>query len=155
MVHHAARADVCMMAPAVINASVDQCFWKQMHNWYTDGVRYVEWIDFQAPLLRRDIVEIIREYDEILLYGWGQDIEAGMVADDHGLKVGVADNICITHLNSQTLRKGVVDLEGNPLSSEEYCRRAEHGMFEFMKKTGRLEKFTNFRNRAANYVCES
>jgi hypothetical protein len=151
MVEQAEAADVCMLAPAVINAEMSQCNWKQMHNWLSGGVRYVPWIDFQAPMLRRDIVEIIGSYSSELIYGWGPDFLSGMIAEEHDLKVGVSDSICIAHLNSQTLREGVVDLEGNPLDSVEYCRRAESGMNNFMRNDGRWDKFTQFKEDAANY----
>lgn len=86
-----------------------------------------------------------------LIYGWGNDILTGMIAKEHNLKVGVTDRVCITHLNSQTINKGVTDLEGNLLTNSEYCRRAEGGMMEYMQKTKRWDMFQQFRYNAATY----
>jgi hypothetical protein len=151
MIQEAIDNDVCQLSPAIINASVEQCFWRQMHNWMSGKTRLVEWIDFQAPLLRRDICEIVKEYPMELIYGWGNDILTGMIAHENKLKVGVTDRVCITHLNSQTINKGVVDLEGNPMTNSEYCRRAEGGMMEYMQKTGRWNMFQQFRYNSATY----
>lgn len=151
MIAEAEHNNLSVLSPAVINTSIDQCYWKQMHNWMSGGVRLVEWVDFQAPLLRRDICEIVQEYPIDLIYGWGNDILTGMIAAEHNLKVGVTDRACIAHMNSQTMRKGVVDLDGVPMTSEEYCKRAETNMFECMKKLGKWETFMSYRHNAANY----
>jgi hypothetical protein len=151
MIQEAIDNDVCQLSPAIINASVEQCFWRQMHNWMSGKTRFVDWIDFQAPLLRRDICEIVKEYPTELIYGWGNDILTGMIAHENKLKVGVTDKVCITHLNSQTINKGVVDLDGNPMTNSEYCRRAEGGMMEYMQRTGRWNMFQQFRYTSATY----
>jgi len=151
MVSEAESFDLCTLSPSVTNASIDQCYWKQMHNWMSGNTRTVEWVDFQAPLLRRDICSIVNQYPVELIYGWGNDILTGMIAADHGLKTGVTDIVCMTHLNSQTINKGVVDLDGNLLTNQEYCRRAETGMMEYMQSSGRWETFMRFRHNAANY----
>lgn len=151
MLDEAIQNDVCQLSPAIINASVDQCFWRQMHDWMSGKTRLVEWIDFQAPLLRRDICEIVKEYPMELIYGWGNDILTGMIAHENNLKVGVTDKVCIAHLNSQTINKGVTDLDGNILTNSEYCRRAETGMMDYMQKTNRWEMFQSFRYNAATY----
>jgi hypothetical protein len=45
------------------------------------GLRDVRWIDFQAPLIRRDILENIQQFPMELMYGWGLDFYAGCVAE--------------------------------------------------------------------------
>jgi len=123
--------------------------------WMSGGTRLVEWIDFQAPMLRRDICDLIRVYPSDLLYGWGNDFLTGMVAKQQNLKTGVTDKCCIAHLNSQTLNKGIEDLEGKTLSSQEYCARAEQGMMSYMRlDPERWEVFQSFRHNAANYSYE-
>jgi hypothetical protein len=155
MLHEAETHDMCTLSPAIINASISQCYWKQMHNWMTGGVRQVDWVDFQAPLLRRDICEVINAYPTELIYGWGNDILTGMIAEEHNLKTGVTDKVCITHLNSQTMEKGVVDLEDNPITTREYCARAETNMFNYMQTTGRWDKFLSYRDAASSYTYTS
>jgi len=151
MLQEAVTHDMCQLSPAVINASVSQCHWKQMHMWMSGTTRPVEWIDFQCPLLRRDICEAIQEYPIDLIYGWGNDIYTGMVAKELGLKTGVTDLVCVTHLNSQTMNKGVTDLEGNMLTSQEYCRRDESSMMQYMSNSKYWQGFNEFRQNAANY----
>ena len=55
MLSEAEENDVCQLSPSIINATIPQCYWKQMHMWMSGGTRLVEWIDFQAPMLRRDL----------------------------------------------------------------------------------------------------
>lgn len=151
MLKEATIHDMCQLSPAVVNASVAQCHWKQMHMWMSGTTRTVEWIDFQCPLLRRDICETIREYPIELIYGWGNDIYTGMIAKEFGLKTGVTDLVCVTHLNSQTMNKGVTDLDGNSLTPHEYCRRAESNMMNYMHGSKYWDTFNQFRNNAENY----
>lgn len=146
--------DMSVLSPVVINASIEQCHWKQMHNWMTGGTRKVDWVDFQAPLLRRDICEIIKEYPMELIYGWGNDFLTGIVAKENNLNVGVTDKVCIAHLNSQTMNKGILDLEGNFITTKEYCRRAEVGMLSCMERLGKWDIFNQFKSAAANYHYE-
>ena len=68
----AKESDAAVYSPTTINASIDQCFWKQMWNW-GNGLRKVKWIDFQCPLLRRDILEKINHFPDELIYGWKED----------------------------------------------------------------------------------
>jgi len=156
MIDEAEKHNLCTLSPAVINASIAQCHWKQMHNWMSGGVREVEWVDFQAPLLRRDICEIVNEYPIELIYGWGNDILTGMIAEEHDLKTGVTDKVCIGHLNSQTIEKGgIVDLDGTVLDNSEFCRRAESRMFNYMRNSGKWDMFLSYRENAANYTYRS
>jgi hypothetical protein len=152
MLEEAEKNDVCQLSPAVINMSIAQCFWRQMHNWMSGGTRLVDWIDFQAPLLRRDVCELIGQYPMELIYGWGNDLLTGIISKENNLKVGVTDRVCIGHLNSQTLNKGITDLDGTPLTNSQYCQRAEQGMMEYMQMSGRWDIFNQFRHNAATYT---
>lgn len=152
MLEEAEKNDVCQLSPSIINMSIAQCFWRQMHNWMSGGTRLVDWIDFQAPLLRRDICELVGQYPMELIYGWGNDLLTGIISKENNLKVGVTDRVCIGHLNSQTLNKGVIDLDGTPLTSSEYCKRAEQGMMTCMQMSGRWDIFNQFRHNAATYT---
>ena len=53
-IREAKESDAAVYSPAIINAQTSQCHWRQMWNWGV-GLRDVWWIDFQSPLLRRDI----------------------------------------------------------------------------------------------------
>ena len=57
------------------------------------------------------------------------------------------ENTITTELN-----KGIEDLEGKTLSSQEYCARAEQGMMNYMRLDyERWDTFQSFRHNAAIY----
>lgn len=118
----AKETDASVYSATVINASKEQCHWKQMWNW-GKGLREVRWIDFQAPLLRRDILEKIKRYPDELIYGWGVDFYTGCVAEEHELKTIISDNNTIAHMNSLTFKENKVNIGVN-----EFCRNAETNM---------------------------
>ena len=75
-----------------------------MWNWGT-GLREVRWIDFQCPLIRRDVLELIQQYPNELIYGWGLDFYTGCITETNGLKTIVSDTNTITHMNSLTFKQ--------------------------------------------------
>jgi GT2 family glycosyltransferase len=115
-------ANASVYSPSIINASIDQCHWKQMWNW-GKGIREVKWIDFQAPLLRRDILERIVRFPDQLVYGWGLDFYTGCIAETDGFKTVVSDTNTICHMNSLTFKENKIDI-----GVDEFCRQAEHNM---------------------------
>jgi len=118
----AKKTDASVYSPTIINASKEQCHWKQMWNWGND-LREVRWIDFQAPLLRRDILEKIQKFPNELIYGWGIDFYTGCIAEKYDLKTVVSDNNTITHMNSLTFKENKINI-----GVEEFCHRAESNM---------------------------
>lgn len=125
----AKESDAAVYSPSVINASIDQCNWKQMWNW-GKGLREVKWIDFQAPLLRRDVLETIKQYPIELIYGWGNDLYTGCITEQRGLKTVVSDTNTICHLNSQTFKQNKVNI-----GVQEFCARAEKNMFDYFRNS--------------------
>jgi len=77
--------------------------WKQMQNWACKGTRNVKWIDNQAPLFHRKLVEEIRTFDDSLIYGWGQELVCYDLCIEKGWKIGVCDHISILHYAKQTI----------------------------------------------------
>lgn len=118
----ATQSDAAVYSSTVINASIDQCRWKQMWNW-GKGLREVRWIDFQAPLLRRDILEKIQQYPAELIYGWGVDFYTGCIGETMNLKTVVSDTNTITHMNSLTFKENKINI-----GVDEFCRNAENNM---------------------------
>jgi len=121
----AQMVDAAVYSPSIINASIEQCHWKQMWNW-GKGIRYVRWIDFQSPLIRRDILQEIKQFPEQLIYGWGLDFYAGCVAEKLKLRTAVSDTNTICHLNSQTFKQNKINI-----GVDEFCRMAEKNMNEY------------------------
>ena len=121
-IREAKESNAAVYSSTVINASIEQCRWKQMWNWGKD-LRDVRWIDFQAPLLRRDILEKIKQYPAELIYGWGLDFYTGCIAETNNLKTVVSDNNTIAHMNSLTFKENKINI-----GVDEFCRNAETNM---------------------------
>ena len=138
--------DSAVYSPSVINAEISQCNWKQMYNWGSNTVREVRWIDFQCPILRRDICEIIHQYPDKLVYGWGLDFYTGVMAETHGLKTHVSDKQAVAHLNSQTFRRGKINI-----GVEEFCKRAEFGLYDYFSTSDYNELYYDLRNWGEDY----
>ena len=142
----AIQADAAVYSPSVINASIDQCHWKQMWNW-GKGLREVRWIDFQCPLLRRDILQEIERFPQQLMYGWGLDFYAGCVAEKLGLKTIVSDTNTICHLNSQTFKQNKINI-----GITEFCRNAETSMHNYFSNSEFNSLYYNLRTYGENYT---
>ena len=89
--------------------------WRQMMNWGSPRPRIVKWIDNQAPMFHRKIIEAIGQFPQELYIGWGQDMICNDVCRDHNWKIAVCDHICILHYGKQTLLKNqLFSLETEP-----------------------------------------
>lgn len=143
----AVDSNSAVYSPSIINASSDQCHWKQMWNW-GKGLRSVKWIDFQSPLLRRDVLEMIQQYPSDLIYGWGLDFYTGCITEENGLITTVSDNNTICHLNSQTFKQNKIDI-----GISEFCRNAEYNMNKYFKSSEHSDRYFDLRNYGENYEC--
>lgn len=132
-------------SPAVINASIEQCKWKQMWNWGTGDVRAVKWIDFQCPFLHREICKIIKEYPQQLIYGWGLDFYTGIIASQNEMRIGVDDFYTLCHLNSQTFKQNKINIGIN-----EFCRNAQSNMEVYFDRHYK-DEFRDLWTYAENY----
>ena len=140
------KSNAAVYSPSIINASIDQCHWKQMWNW-GKGLREVDWIDFQCPLIRRDVLEIIQQYPSELIYGWGLDFYTGCITQENNLKTVVSDNHTICHLNSQTFKQDKIDI-----GVSEFCQRAENGMNKFFLNSQYKSLYYKLRKHGENYI---
>lgn len=138
--------DFAVASPAVLQPELGQCHWKQMHNWGAKETRPVQWIDFMCPILRRDVIEKIGQYDMDMMYGWGLDQYTGVVCEDNNWKTGVTDLLSIIHFSAQTTKDGKSDI-----SLQEYCNRAERGVFVFFDKINELNRLARMREFGVNY----
>ena len=135
-----------IISPAVIQPEKNQCFWPTMHCWNSDVVRDVPWIDFQCPLIHRDLIEEIGQFDEDLVFGWGNDVYSGVVCESKGWKMGVVDFCTAIHLSNATVQKN----KDNPIIKN-YNAYAEQGMVKFFQKIDKMKDLVEFRNKAQNY----
>lgn len=142
----AKESDAAVYSPSIINTSVEQCHWKQMWNW-GKGLREVKWIDFQCPLIRKDVLELIKQYPSDLIYGWGLDFYTGCITETNNLKTIVSDTNTICHLNSQTFKQNKINI-----SVSEFCQNAEQGMFKFFSNSEEYRSlYLNLRQYGENY----
>lgn len=139
------KGDYKIISPCVLQVE-NQCKWKYMHCWNTSGTRDVKWVDFQAPLLHKNLIEEIKQFPYDLIYGWGQDVLSGIICEQKGWKVGVVDKCPLIHHSAKTYKEGKSDLD---LTT--YCRNAEGGMFNYFQKENLIDKFHEFRHLSSNY----
>lgn len=138
--------EAAVYSPSVINASIEQCHWKQMWNW-GQGMRDVKWIDFQCPLIRRDVLERIKRYPDELIYGWGLDFYTGCITEEMGVKTIVSDDHTICHLNSQTFKQNKIDI-----GISQFCMNAEHNMNTFFNNSIYKDQYMSLRDYGQNYT---
>lgn len=130
-----------IVSPAIIQPEENQCYWSTMHNWYSHEIREVPWIDFQCPLIHRDFIEKIRQFDVDLSYGWGNDVYAGYICNQMNWKIGVMDIITAVHMGSATIKT----------TNSSYNLYAEKMMYKFFEKSKLLHILDEYRNAARNY----
>ena len=139
------KSNAGVYSPTIINASIEQCHWKQMWNW-GKGLREVDWIDFQCPLIRRDVLEIIQHFPEELIYGWGLDFYTGCITKRHNIKTIVSDTNTVCHLNSQTFKQNKINI-----GVSEFCRNAEYNMNNYFKNSEFSGVYHELRNYGETY----
>jgi len=144
--NEAVVSDAAVYSPSIINASIEQCHWKQMWHWGV-GLREVKWVDFQSPLLRRDICEEIEKYPMELIYGWGLDFYTGIIGERMGVNHVVSDNHTICHLNSQTFKQNKINI-----GVSEFCRLAEGNMNNYFNNSVFREEYLNLRQYGERYT---
>lgn len=141
----AVNSNAAVYSPSVINASMEQCHWKQMWNW-GHGLRDVRWIDFQCPLVRRDVLEKIQHYPDELIYGWGLDFYTGCITETNGLRTVVSDLNTITHMNSLTFKENKIDM-----GVSAFCRNAETNMYNFFSQSEYYSLYLDLRQYGETY----
>jgi len=141
----AKESNAAVYSPSVINASISQCHWKQMWNW-GKGLRAVRWIDFQCPLIRRDVLETIRHYPDEFIFGWGLDLYTGCITEQKGMTTIVSDNHTICHLNSQTFAQNKINI-----GVSEFCRGAETNMNNYFRNSEYFNLYLDLRTYGENY----
>ena len=144
-IREAKESDAAVYSPAIINAQTSQCHWRQMWNWGV-GLRDVRWIDFQSPLLRRDICEIIKQYPTELILGWGLDFYTGIICENNGLKTVVSDTNTICHLTSQTFRQNKINI-----GVDEFCRNADLNMYNYFSSSEYKDHYFDLRTYGETY----
>jgi GT2 family glycosyltransferase len=138
--------DLALYSPSITNAGADQCFWRQMWNWGTGTVRPVSFIDFMCPVFRRDFAEYLIKFPDELFLGWGPDFYAGIQSEVAGLRIGVSDNITLSHLVGQTFKTGAIEIK-----ESDFCAQADRNMNDFFLNSKYKDKYIEYRQYGATY----
>lgn len=93
--------------------------WRQMQNWGSQEPRLVKWIDNQAPLIHRRVIEAIGQFPDALQIGWGQELICYEVCRDHGWKIAVLDYVDMIHFGKQTVLQNQLFKERDEAEVEE------------------------------------
>jgi GT2 family glycosyltransferase len=135
-----------LYSPSITNSGKDQCHWKQMWNWGTKSVRQVDFIDFMCPVFSKKLAEEIKQFPSELFLGWGPDFYTGIISQEKGFKIGVSDNITLTHLVSQTFKTGAIEIK-----ETDFCLQADQNMHQYFFSSPYKEKFLEFRQTNSIY----
>ena len=147
------NGDFVIVAPCIVGGPSP---YKQMQNWGSKTTSCVQWIDNQAPLIHRKFIESIREFDDSLHYGWGQELICFDVCRDKNWKIGVCDHISILHFGKQTLFQkrlfNDIDGESIPLENSEFENKAWGSLISYFSKNPiRNGNFDELRAYGENY----
>jgi GT2 family glycosyltransferase len=138
------QPDLMVVSPCITQPELSQCYWEPVHCWGAKETRIVPWVDFQCPLLKRELVEEIKSFG--LMFGWGNDVMTGIVCEQKGWKIGVCDFLTAIHLGNATVKAH----SDRPILSQ-YNQLAEQEMIEYFKNKGLLNDLIRMRELAKNY----
>lgn len=136
-----------IISPSIIEPNYSQCHWKQMHQYQSQNIRNVKWIDFQCPMFSKEFIQHIDQFDNELRYGWGNDVYSGIICEEQNWKIGVLDTVTAIHLNGYTTNKFK---QTNEISG--YNRNAETNMFAYFGRINQVNKLLEFRKWAEHYA---
>lgn len=143
----ALRQNTCdIVSPSILQPSLIQNHWKQMMPHGTDKTRFVKWIDLQAPMFSRRFIEKVKNFDDLLLFGWGVDVVCGIICEQNNWKIGVCDFVTVVHIGSATINdnKDKADIS-------DYCKNAEINQWTYFQREGIVSKVLEMRNWAESY----
>jgi len=127
----------------------EQCYWLSMHNWNSKTPRDVKFVDFQSCLIHIDVIKKINQFDDLLKYGWGNDLYTGMICEENNWKICILDYCPIVHLGNYTVK-----IYSDRKEISNYNDKANYNMYEFFKKIGKLDKLQEYINYARTYKFE-
>ena len=123
---------------ASVNEPPHGTHWKQCRPHGATTPRELLWFDLPCTLFRRELVDAIGQYDDLMKYGWGQDIYTGMVVEHYGWKAAMLDTVQVTHKgHNNTMSNG-----RGSISVSEYTTKCLHGMETFFSATP--ERYTTY-----------
>ena len=144
--HELLERDLKIISPCILEVNKQQTYWKPMRPWNSGRTRIVPWVDFQCPMFDRSFIEEVKQFDQKLIYGWGQDVLSGLICKNKNWQIGVCDFAPCIHLVSQTIKANA----SNPKISD-YNKLAEKYMFEYFLSVNNIDQIMDLRNKSTNY----
>jgi len=138
------KEELMVISPCVIQPEPQQGFWKQMHCWNATELRYVPFVDYQCPLMKRPFAEKVKSFGS--KYGWVQDLMTGMVCEDNNWKIAVCDWVPVIHVGNGTIKE-------NPQLSN-YNILAQKEMDMYFQEKGLTQRANQFKQRSIDYKHE-
>lgn len=118
--------------------------WKQMQNWGSNKIRKVKWIDNQAPLFHRKLIEEIVQFDDSLIFGWGQELICHEVCNKNNWHIGVCDFITMIHYGQQTFHTNrLFSLDLDETDTKDSKKALKYEEFAEKAKTAWIQYFKN------------
>lgn len=138
------QPDLMVVSPCVIQPIPQQCFWKQMHCWNATELRFVPFVDYQSPLIKREFAEKVKAFGS--RYGWVQDLMTGIVCEDNNWKIAVCDWLPVVHIGNATVK------ESPNLSN--YNIMAQQEMDAYFQQKGLAQRAQQLKEKSIGYRYE-
>lgn len=150
--------DFVLVSPCIAGRAAP---WKQMQNWGSRETRIVKWIDMQAPLFHRKLIEKIGQFPAELYYGWGPELICFDICQEMKWRTGVCDHVSIIHTGKQTIKQSRLfvknsDGEDIPVTLQDANAKAlseyqsyfqrnplQYGSFEELRDYGKTYAFAS------------
>lgn len=135
--------DFKILSPSILSDHGRFPWWKQMGNYDSNKTRQVKWIDFQCPIFSRDFITKVKKFDDILKYGWGQDIMSGIICLEQKWKIGVTDKVGVDHIGCAT--------EYATKSHRKLHKKQDKSMTDYFNSIGKLNTMLDLRSWSRQY----
>ncbi|PIQ25577.1 hypothetical protein COW36_21275 [bacterium (Candidatus Blackallbacteria) CG17_big_fil_post_rev_8_21_14_2_50_48_46] len=141
------RHDLTLLSPHILYPQEFQYYWRQMHHWGSGGTRWVRWLDFQAPLIHRRLIEALPRLPYELRFGWGLDLYCALACEARGWKMGVTDLVPAIHFGAGSFQ----DNQHLP-EIREMNLKAEQSELDYFQATGQWEQVHALKQWAWHYA---
>ena len=138
--------NIGLVSPSVIAAGRVQNAWRHMHNWCSPEPRQVRWIDFQAPLIRTDLLSKIGDYPDFGI-AYGYDLYTSIRAEELGYTAYVLDYVNVIHQQKETVKSGKA-----PFDQQAFGALALDGMWKGLQSVKLIDYANELRSWSNNYT---
>jgi hypothetical protein len=144
---HLFDGDFMIVSPSMIEEfkrhTPKSVTYNQMANWNTNSCRTVDWIDFQCPLIHRNFIEHIKQFDDDLKLGYGICFICAFACEDMKWKIGVHDELLVNHLGQESWKRKSL--------AKKYEHTANQELYDHLSKIGAELRYKNYIKYAKNY----